>query len=351
MKINHKKLYVSLVPTALLAMSVMPIALAADAIVAKTAVVSLCGKLFEIDANAAGMSAEERARIVQKNLDNALINAKNRTPAAVKVEISNRNPIVTLDGFHIVTADGNSAARHQTTQMALAQKWADSIAFCLADASAINNYLSMLTGKFPVKQETAVVTTKDRVAVATTDMLFPIALATPLSASLCKLGDNVEAVVTQDVPLAPDYDTYIPKGTIARGAIADAHDFTFTEFPKNGLTVSFYELRTPDGKSIPIDGHVFGGLNYWRQISSQPVKAECCGNVAKISTDAGLTFKVRPAKGVIVGAWKGMPLDRSMDRASRFMFRSGSGLDVAQGETMMLQLNATSAIAVAGSSM
>lgn len=349
MKINHKKLYAGLVPTALLAMSLMPMALAADAIVAKTAVVSLCGKLFEIDANAAGMTAEERARIVQKNLDNALINAKNRTPAAVKVEISNRNPIVTLDGFHIVTADGNSAARHQTTQMALAQKWADSIAFCLADASAINNYLSMLTGNFP-KKEAVVVTTKDRIAVATTDMLFPISLGTPISASLCKLGDGIEAVVTQDVPLAPDYDTYIPKGTVARGSIADATDFTFRSYPKNGLTVHFYELRTPDGKSIPIDGHVFGGMNYWRQISSQPVKAECCGNVAEIA-NTGLTFKVRPSKGVIVGAWKGQPLDRSMDRASRFMFRSGSGLDVAQGETMMLQLNATSAIAVAGSSM
>ena len=350
MKINHKKLFAGLAPTVMLAMSLMPMAVAADAIVAKTAVVSLCGKLFELDANAAGMSAEERARIVQKNLDNALINAKNRTPSAVKVEISNRNPVVTLDGFHIVTADGNSAARHQTTQMALAQKWADSIAFCLADAGAINNYLAMLTGNFPTKKEAVVITTKDRVAVATTDMLFPISLATPISASLCKMGDNVEAVVTQDVPLGPDYDTYIPKGTIARGSIADANDFTFREYPKNGMTVSFYELRTPDGKSIPIDGHVFGGMNFWRQISSQPVKAECCGNVAEVA-NAGLTFKVRPSKGVIVGAWKGQSLDRSMDRAARFMFRSGSGLDVAQGETMMLQLNATSAIAVAGSSM
>ena len=351
MKINHKKLFVGLVPAAMLAMSVAPLAFAADAVVARTSIVSLCGKLFELDANAAGLTAEERARIVQKNLDNALIHAKNRTPSAVRVQLVNRNPVVTLDGFHIVTADGNSAARHQMTQMELAHKWADSISFCLADASAIKNYLAMLTGQFPErKAEATLVTAKDRVAVATTDMLFPMALATPLVADAARIGDNIEAVITQDVPLGPDWETYIPKGTIARGSIRDAHDFTFTDFPKNGRTISFYELRTPDGKSIPIDGHVYGGLNNWRQITSQPVKAECCGNVLKVS-DTGLQFKVRPAKGVIVGAWKGQPMGRPLDIASRFLYRAGSGLDIAQGETMMLQLNATSAIAVAGSSM
>lgn len=349
MKINHKKLFAGLVPTALLAMSITPWALAADAIIAKTAVVSLCGKLFEIDSNAAGLTAEERARIVQKNLDNALIHAKDRSPAAVRVEVANRNPIVTLDGFHIVTADGNSAARAEMSQMALARKWADSIAFCLSDASAIKNYLAMLTGNYPEKAA-VVVTTKDHVAVAPTDMLLPIALATPLSADLCKIGDGIDAVITQDVPLGPDYDTYIPKGTVAHGTIADAHDYTANEFPRNGLTVSFQELRTPDGKSIPIDGHVYGGLNYWRQISANPIKAECCGNVISVKP-TGVEFKVRPAKGEIVGAWKSMPLDRTQDTITRFMFRSGSGLDVAQGETMMLQLNSTTAIAVAGSSM
>src|SRR4029077_1875388 len=100
----------------------------------RATVMGACGKLFDVDANAAGITAQERAAIIQKNLDSAIIHAKNRTPSAVNVMVVNRNPVVTLDGFHIATADGNSAARHRTTQMQLAQEWANSIKFCLADA-------------------------------------------------------------------------------------------------------------------------------------------------------------------------------------------------------------------------
>ena len=160
-------------------------------------IVGACGKLFEVDANAAGLTAQERAAIIQKNLDYAVVYAKNRAPSAVQVLVVNRNPVVTLDGFHIATADGNSAARNRMTALQLAQKWADSIKFCLADASAMDKYLSMLTGNYA---QVAAAPRSEMVAYVPAGTFLPIKLVTPIDyrliyvleqESYCKLYNTV----------------------------------------------------------------------------------------------------------------------------------------------------------------
>lgn len=352
MNIKRHKSIANLISAALLAIGCFPSAISAETVVAKTTLITACGKLFEIDANAAGLTAEERARIVQKNLDNAIIAAKNRTPSAVRVEMMNRNPVVTLDRYYIVTADGNSAARNRMSQMELANRWADRIRMCLADATAMNDYLALLTGNYPKKVE-AVISSNDRVAVATTDMLFPIQLLTPISSATSQLGDRIEAVVSHDVPLGPSYDSYLPAGTIASGTLVPSGKYVSTEaYDKSGITADFHEFRTPDGRKIPINGHILGWINRWRNISIQPTTAECCGNALSINNDNIVKVQVRPSKGIIVGAWKSAPLDpMTIPPAPRFSFRRGSGVFVAQGEPMMLQLHSTTAIAIAGGSM
>src|SRR5277367_6465000 len=165
MKISKLKTNI-LLGTVMAASIALPQIVTAQNIVgARTTIITACGKLFSIDSNADNLTPEQRAQIVQKNLDNALIAAKHRTPDAVRVSMMNRNPIVTLDGFYIVTADGNSAARNRMTQLELAHKWADSIRFCLADAKSIENYIAMLTGRYPKSKVVAEAATSTDVAV------------------------------------------------------------------------------------------------------------------------------------------------------------------------------------------
>src|SRR5207248_377146 len=135
------------------------------------------------------------------------------SPSAVHVRMQNRNPIVTLDGSYVVTADGNSAARHNVTQMELAQQWADSIRHCMADSGAFKNYMSMLTGRN--KTANTIVSTREQIAVLTSDTLLPINMGTDLLSDIVNIGDGVQAVISHDVPLGPTFDAYLPAGTIA----------------------------------------------------------------------------------------------------------------------------------------
>lgn len=354
MNINRHKFLAGIVPSVILAATTTLAAMSADVVVAKTTLITTaCGKLFEIDSNADGLTAAERASIVQKNLDNALISARDRSPAAVRVEMKNRNPIVTLDGLYIVTADGNSAARNRISQLELARKWADSIKFCLADATAIKNYIALLTGNYSEKKA-VVITAKDDIAVMTSDMFFPVQLSSPLSAFSAALGDKIEAVVSHDVPLGPSYETYLPAGTIASGQVVSAAKYVNPdEYNRHGYTVDFYEFRTPDGHKIPITGHFAGSINAWKQVSFLPSVAECCNKPVSVSStgDSVVAVKIVPSKGRIVGGWKGTPLDPMSMPMNRFSFNRAAGLSISQGEPMMLQLSAPSAIAVAGSSM
>ncbi len=347
---------IGLVSAAILMSGSLPAAQAAETLlVTESTYITACGNLFKIDSNAAGMTAGERALKVQRNLDNALIAAKDRSPESVRVQIVNRNPVVTLDHYIIVTADGNSAARSGLTSMQLAQKWADSIRFCLADSAAISKYLAMLTGKYPLA--TIPVTGQlagDEVVVAPSASLFPISLITPISTDTSAIGDHIEAVISHDVPLRTSYASYLPAGTIVSGEIAAAN-LPNHYLGKNAFTINFYSMTTPDGKKIPIDAHVYGGANTWRQINIKPLFAECCKPGTTIKDSTFVTIHVNVAKGHIVGAWKGANVDESLNpdnRLPKLVFkRTFNPTLVPAGEEMMLQLSATTVIAVTGRTM
>src|SRR4029079_10525839 len=102
--INKKIRLASIVSAAILSFGPLPGVRAADTIVETNSIVTAC-KLFEIDSNAGLLTAAKRVQIINKRLDNALINATNLSPSAVRISIVQRNPVVTLDHFMIVTAD------------------------------------------------------------------------------------------------------------------------------------------------------------------------------------------------------------------------------------------------------
>ena len=54
--------------------------------------ITACGDLFDIDSNAAGMTASERAQKVQSNLDNALVAARDEHLALFEFSIHIATP-------------------------------------------------------------------------------------------------------------------------------------------------------------------------------------------------------------------------------------------------------------------
>jgi hypothetical protein len=316
---------------------------AAPATVAETCVISACGKLFEIDSNAAGITAQERAAIIQKNLDYALVHAAHRVPGAVAVMMINRNPVVTLDGFHIVTADGNSAARHRVTQLELATEWARKLQACMSDTAAIDNYISMLTGAFT---QAAVFPKLERVAYARAGLYMPIKLLTPINSETSQLGDCVKAQLTVDVPLptsqsSTQFESYLPCGTIAVGQLVDASN----SYLRHGaLGLRFDHFITPDGAMIPINAHIMGGISTWVYFNTDPQVAEFA-NVfgTRVADGAGLLA----AKGTVVGGWRGYPIGAGLDIPfQKMVLKRRTGISVCAGEPMMLQLAAPTTIAL-----
>ncbi len=350
----HKTLFsAALLPAAILTLSMVPAVNAQE--IVETSSITACCAMFDIDSNAAGLTAKQRAVIVQHSLDKALLEALDRSPGAVRVEVIQRNPTVTLDHHVIVTADDNSAKRNRLSSMELAEKWADSIRACLADSAAIDKYLVMLTGRYPVKAVALGVMNRDDIAVLTTGAMLPIDLVTPISSATARVGDRIEAVVSHDVPLRTSFATYLPAGTVVIGQVENALDYLPTKFAgKDAFTVNFFEMRTPDGKRIPIDAHVYGAINSWRQIAIKPVAAQCCGNGNTIKDMNLVGVKVVPCKGYIVGSWKGVPMETPSwddNLYPRLVFkRQTTPIVVPAGEQMMLQFSATTVIAVAGRS-
>jgi hypothetical protein len=302
-------------------------------------VVGACGKLFDVDSNAAGLTAQERAAAIQKNLDYAIVHASNRAPGAVRVLVVNRNPVVTLDGFHIATADGNSADRAGLSQMALAQKWADSIKLCLADAAAMDKYLSQLTGNYkPIAQGPR----ENIVAYLPAGDFLPIKLVTPIDSEVSRIGDSVQAVLTTDVPLrtsqsATQYEAYLPAGTAVIGRLVDGSN---AYSGKNAFSMRFSEFRTPDGSVIPVSAHIFGGIGSWVAWNTNPVTVESASTPKAMSG-------ILASKGTICGGWRGDAIGAGLDVPyQKLIMTRRTGVAIPAGEPMMLQMSAPSAIAL-----
>jgi hypothetical protein len=322
------------------------------------------------------MTAEQRAQKIQANLDDSIVAAKDRSASAVRVEIANRNPVVTLDHFLVATADGNSASRSNLTQMALAQKWANSLRVCLADSAAVDKYVSMLTGKYPEKKLALGSMKRDEIAVAPAESIFPIKLLTPISTETAEIGDRIEAVISHDVPLQTSFASYLPAGTAVYGVVESALPYVPNHYDgRDAFTVNFYEFRTPDGQRIPIDAHMYGSTNAPRMVNLKPMTAQCCGNGSTVKELSLINVHVAAVKGNVVGSWKGESIEGPLGETKSMVKLNGeydghlraAGLEYGMprvifdrrqanfvlpaGAPMLLQLSATTTIAVAGKTL
>ena len=111
--------------------------------------------IFENKVAAGGMSVEQRAETIQKNLDNALVAAKDRSASAVSIVYVKGIPVITLGGYQVCTVDADNARVAGTTPAVLAQKWADSLKKALQDQSSVSSYVAQLTGAYQSAPTTA----------------------------------------------------------------------------------------------------------------------------------------------------------------------------------------------------
>lgn len=334
------KIATSLAIAAGLALTVPMVTSAQTTLVEETKTMTLCDDLFAIDANADKKTAMERHRIIQANLDNALLMASNLSPQAVKVREVNRLPVVELDGFHIVTADSNSAKRNRMTREALAQKWADKLKTCLAKTKVVKNYIARLKGVQTKKQ---IAIKKDKtVAIVKPETKMPVHLITRFEYDGTTIGDPVTAMLSKDFPLPPKFNTYIPKGSLVHGRVVDSEKHTYNGYPKkDSVTIDFHSIELPNGQDIPIQAHVVGGENEF--IAAKPSKQKDVDSTLDAGKKPGGT-----EKGVITGAWLGASLNKSeAARLPRLVMDKGSVFNIRPTEQLQIETTATSAISIA----
>jgi len=104
--------------------------------------------VFTIKASAGGFTAAERSMIIERNINNALIAAKDRSPAAVEIVTINHLPVIRIGGKHVVTIDSHLAAMNGTSMEVLADVWAGNLRKALNDSDRVNNYVAQLAGDY-----------------------------------------------------------------------------------------------------------------------------------------------------------------------------------------------------------
>jgi len=90
----------------------------------------------------------KRTVTVQENLDNALVAAKDHSPAAVNIAYVNGIPVITLGGYQVITVSPADATSFKTTPALLANQWADKIRGSLVDQASINSYIAQISGSY-----------------------------------------------------------------------------------------------------------------------------------------------------------------------------------------------------------
>ena len=202
--------------------------------------------VFSIAGSAGGFSPDHRAWLTQDALDNALVLAYDKSPAAVSVGRENGAIVVRLDGRRVATADENSANLEGMSAQALADKWASGIKNFLTDSSRTTAYVGELTGRNPINAQVAVI---ERRLYAPPGTVLPIAFATQISSETIKVGDSIEGTLTQDVAFG---NYVIPAGAKVVGLV--------NESAPGDYTIALNTLITPNGTQLPIVATVTGEM-------------------------------------------------------------------------------------------
>jgi hypothetical protein len=325
------------------------------AVFAATGVKIAGNDAFAISTGAGGMSVTQRAQVVQTNLDNALVAAADKGPAAVKIVYVKGTPVVTVGGYHVVTVDGASAKAAGTTPAVLAQRWSEGLKRSLSDQTSVQRYVAQLTG------DTAGggASYKARVVYVPAGMVLPIKLNTTVTTQTAQAGDPIQAELSQDINLG---DNVIPAGSVISGKIVASK--SGDRMAKSGqMSIKFDSLRTPDGTASPIKAHIVGGVDKFdKNGDGTTLKGESTSNKVKTAAVhgaigagtgalAGIAIGAIASRGhrVGTGAWSGAAIGAGLGVAESLLLRKGKDVVLQSGEELKLQLDAPATLAITGS--
>lgn len=320
---------------------------------------------FSIPAGAGALTPTQRAATMQKNIDNALVAATDRSPTCVAVSNVNGQKVLTLGGFYIASADDASAKKLGLTSTQLAQRWSSGLKATLSNRAAVDAYINRLTASPAVAQAGTTTTSsgsypyyrQGRVAYIPAGMMMPVTLNNGLSSESARAGDPVQASLVQPINLG---DSEIPANSVLLGTVTDA--VAGRRMSHSGaLGLKFTRLRMPDGVETPITAHIVGGLNNYQvgagdefhgETTKQKVEhaaldgAIGAGSGAIVGTVIGAIASHGYGHGVGRGALAGLGIGAGLGVAESVLLRKGKDVKVESGKTFNLQLDAPATVAI-----
>lgn len=322
---------------------------------------------FAVPAGTANMTSDQRARAMQKNVDNALVAASDKTPSTVAVTNVNGQPVVTLGGFYVATVDLASAKKSGTTPSVLAQRWASGLRRSLSNRSAVTSYVEGLTGRNTAQVGTTTTASgsypyyrQGRVIYIPAGMMMPVSLSTALNSETAKSGDSIQATLAEPLNLG---ETQVPANSVLIGQITDA--IAGRRLSHSGhLAMKFTKLRTPDGVETPITAHIVGSVGKYAQDGrgeTGDFRGETTAHKFEIAAlhgaiGAGSGALLGTVVGAIAshgygtgrGAVTGLVIGGALGVAESALLRKGSDVKITSGQTFNLLLDAPASIASNG---
>ena len=286
---------------------------------------------FSIPASAGGMTPTQRAASMQKNIDNALVAATDRSAQSVAVSTVNGQPVLTLGGFYIASADSASAKQLGITSQQLAQQWANGLRATLRNPQAVQSYIDQLTGSGKTAEAGTTTTAsgsypyyrQGRVAYIPAGMTMPVKLATGISSESARAGDPIEATLSQPINLG---DSQIPANSVLIGQVTDA--VAGKRMSHSGaLQIKFTRLRLPDGVETPITAHIVGGFGKYETGAGDEFHGETTSQkVKKAALDGAIGAGSGALVGTVIGAIASRGYDHGVGRGALAGLGIGAGL-------------------------
>jgi hypothetical protein len=187
-------------------------------------------------------------------------------------------------------------------------------------------------------------------------MVLPIKLKTTVSSQTAQAGDPIHAELSEDINLG---ENIIPAGSVITGKIVASK--SGDRMSKTGqMSIKFNTLRTPDGSSSPITGHIVGGVDKFdKNGDGTTLKAESTSSKVKTAAVhgaigagtgalAGIAIGAIASRGhrVGTGAWSGAAIGAGLGVAESLLLRKGKDVVLQSGDELKLQLDTAATLAV-----
>lgn len=324
---------------------------------------------FTVDSPVGSMTAIQRAKVMQKNIDNALVASSDKSPNAVSITVVNGQPVLTLGGFYVASADANSAKRLGVTKMAVAQKWQAGLKQALSNSASVQAYITNLTGG-GLGPQAGMMTTQSgsfpfyksgKLVYVPAGMMLPVLIRTPLTSETARPGDQIEASLAQPVALG---DSELPMQTILTGVVTESAPGTGMSH-SGALGLKFTNMQLPGSDPTPISAHIVGRLGKYEQREGavDTFRGETTDHkIEDAVIRGGLGVGAGAIAGTVIGAIAGggrgagrgavtgLSIGAALGVADSLMLRKGSNVQVASGQALNLQLDAPAQIEAAPAS-